>query len=294
MEAIKCEAFLMAVDNGSLTAAAELLGYTQSDVTRMINSLEEEVGFSLFVRSKKGVVLTENGQTMLPLFRDIVRAHHNAEQLSSDIQGIVEGVLSIGSYLSISAMWMPAILNGFRALYPSIKIRLQEGGNIEMVRWLKEKSVDCCFCAEPNITDIDWIPLYQDEMLVWLPGNHQKSEYSSYPIKELEQEAFIHTLPNNDTDQDRLLAKWNLKPDTCFSTRDAFTTYNMVAAGLGISFNQRLISKNWKGNVKEVPFDPPQYISLGIAIPSLKDSSPATKRFIDCVKAQKNLTGFSF
>lgn len=62
MEAVKCEAFLAAAELGSLTATAELLGYTQSGVTRMIGTLEEELGFPLFLRSKKGVQLTENGK----------------------------------------------------------------------------------------------------------------------------------------------------------------------------------------------------------------------------------------
>ena len=53
MEAVKCEAFLAAAELGSLTATAELLGYTQSGVTRMIGTLEEELGFPLFLRSKK-------------------------------------------------------------------------------------------------------------------------------------------------------------------------------------------------------------------------------------------------
>ena len=69
MEAVKCEAFLAAAELGSLTATAELLGYTQSGVTRMIGTLEEELGFPLFLRSKKGVQLTENGKLMLPLLR---------------------------------------------------------------------------------------------------------------------------------------------------------------------------------------------------------------------------------
>lgn len=71
MEAVKCEAFLAAAELGSLTATAELLGYTQSGVTRMIGTLEEELGFPLFLRSKKGVQLTENGKLMLPLLREV-------------------------------------------------------------------------------------------------------------------------------------------------------------------------------------------------------------------------------
>ena len=58
----------------------------------------------------------------------------------------------------------------------------------------------------------------------------------------------------------------------------------MVAAGLGISFNQRLISQKWNGDVVEIPFEPRRDVLLGIAIPSMKDASLATKKFIACVK----------
>lgn len=58
----------------------------------------------------------------------------------------------------------------------------------------------------------------------------------------------------------------------------------MVEAGLGVSFNQRLISRKWQGRVKEVPFEEPHYISLGIAVPSLAEASPAVKRFIACIE----------
>lgn len=74
MESLQCEAVLLAAEQGSLTAAAERLDYTQSGITRMISSLEEELGFPLFIRSRRGVRLTENGKEMLPLFRELRRA----------------------------------------------------------------------------------------------------------------------------------------------------------------------------------------------------------------------------
>ena len=89
--------------------------------------------------------------------------------------------------------------------------------------------------------------------------------------------------------EDRLLEQHDLHPQTCFTTRDGFTTYNMVEAGLGVSFNQRLISRKWSGTVAEVPFDPPQFVTLGISVPSLKEASPAAKKFIAC--AIETVTG---
>ena len=256
MEAVKCEAFLTAAEQGSLTAAAELLGYTQSGITRMIGTLEEELGFPLFLRSKKGVQLTENGKLMLPLLREVVRVHRNAEQFGAEICGIVKGSLSIGCYYSVSALWMPKILTVFRARYPGVTVRMQEGGNLEMARWLSERSVDCCFGAKPKSDVYDWLPVFRDELVAWLPQDHPLADRPAFPL-------------------------------------DGFTTYNMVGAGLGVSFNQRLISRRWNGTVAEVPFDPPQFVTLGISVPSLKEASPAARKFIDCaietVSAEEHL-----
>ena len=285
MDVLKCAAVLAAVDCGSFTAAAETLGYTQSGITRMIHSLETEVGFSLFVRSKKGVVLTENGKLLLPAFRDMVHAHQNVEQLSADIRGLVKGSLTVGSYFSISAIWMPEVLRQFTARYPGIQVNLKEGGNLEMSRWLNESSVDCCFCARPSSdTGCRWMPLLEDELVAWVPKDHPKAGLERFPVKELEKEPFIITSPRHDTDQDRLLTELQLKPDIRLSTRDGFSTYNMVAAGWGVSFNQRLISRQWNGAVVEIPFEPAKYVSLGIAVPLQRETSPAAKRFLECAR----------
>lgn len=286
MEISKYEAFLAAADTGSLTAAAEILGYTQSGITRMINSLEEELGFSLFIRSKKGVILTANGQMMIPTFRDAVRAFQNVGEAGAEIRGSVRGTITIGSYYSIAALWLPKLLKGFQSLYPGIKISLREGGNLDMNKWLSEKSIDLCFSAKPKSNEYDWVEILKDEMVVWLPKNHSAAKKSSFPVKDLEKELFIHTSPGKDTEIDRLLEEQNLRPNTTYSTKDAFTTYNMVAAGLGVSCNQRLISRRWSKDIVTVGFSPKQYISLGIVAPSFNDVSPASKKFIQYVKSK--------
>lgn len=285
MDSTKCEAFLAAIDYGSLTAAGKALGYTQPGITRMINSLEDEIGFPLFVRTKKGVSPTANGEAMIPAFREIVRAHRYASEIGTDIRGILSGTLTIGSYYSVSALWLPSIFKRFQQMYPNVRINMKEGGNREMTQWLNEKSVDCCFAAEPSKETLcDWIPIRQDELLVWIPPTHPKAMQKAFPIRELENEPFIITMPNQDTDIDRLVRDEQLSLNIRFSTADAYTTYCMVEEGLGISFNNRLIIQKWGGSVVTLPFDPPHFISLGIGVPSLKEASPATKRFIDCVK----------
>ncbi|KXT83463.1 LysR family transcriptional regulator [Streptococcus panodentis] len=285
MDAVKCQAFLKAAEQGSFTAAADSLSYSQSGITRMISSLEEELGFPLFIRQKKGVTLTEDGRLMLPLLRELVQAHQHAEELGAAIRGLVRGSLTLGCYFSVSSMWMPEILQQFAQDFPQVKVTMLEGGNKEIAKWLTEKSVDLCFCAKPGRgVDCDWIELYQDPLVAWLPSQHPKAAAASFAIKDLERESFIHTLPGQDTDQDRLIEQEGLKLQTRFSTKDGFTTYNMVEAGLGVSFNQRMIARKWSGRVAQVPLAPQRFVSLGLALPRSADPSPAAKRFIACVE----------
>lgn len=285
MDSKKCEAFLAAIDYGSLTAAGDALGYTQPGITRMINTLEEELGFKLFLRTKKGVSVTANGEMMIPAFREIVRAQRVAEELGSNIQGMLSGVLIIGSYYSISAVWLPEIIKRFEKDYPNVVIKVYEGGNKEIAHWLTEKSIDCAFAAQPNESvSCDWIPLMKDEIEVWLPTNHPRAKSSYFPIGELNGAPFIITSANQDTEIDRLLAKEKVTPHIKFSTKNSFSTYCMVEKGLGISFNNHLISQLWNGNVVHIPFKPARYVDLGITLPNLEEASPATKKFIEYAK----------
>lgn len=282
MDSLKCEAFLLAAEKGSLTKAAKILGYTQSGITRMIHSLEQETGFALLVRTPHGVRLTADGEAMLPALRNVVRAEKQAVNRGAEIRGIIQGTLHIGSYYSISAAWMPKILRQFRRDFPNVEIHLHEGTNIEISRWLNERSIDCCLSARPTKgTVCDWIPLYTDELCVWLPENHPAAGQTDFPIENLQQAPFIITLPQHDTDIDRFLEKEHIEVDIQFTTADPYTTYCMVEEGLGLSLNNRLTTKNWSGNVVILPFRPARNIELGLAVPCRKDMSPAARKFAE-------------
>ena len=82
MDTRKLEALLTAVELGSFTRAAEVLGYTQSGLTHMMNSLEKDIGFTVLVRGRSGVQLTPAGQRPLPLVRDCLASTSALERRS--------------------------------------------------------------------------------------------------------------------------------------------------------------------------------------------------------------------
>ena len=284
MDKTKCEALIAAAEGGSLSAAAETMGYTQPGITRMIDSLEEELGFALLLRTKKGVSLTPNGEQMLPFFREVIRSQRMAEETGASIRGVLSGVLTIGCYYSVSSMLLPEVLHAFLSDFPGVQIVLKEGTNAELSEMLRDHSVDFCFAAKPSEQTVcEWIPILEDELNVWLPEDHPDAGLRRFPVHRLADHPFIMIQPGSDTDLDRVFVTARIRPDIHFVTKDAYSAYRMVEAGLGISLNQRLIDREWHGRVVTLPFDPPQYVHLGIAIPSLRDASPAAKKFVEYI-----------
>ena len=71
MSLVKYEVLLNALEYGSITAAAEKMGYTQSGVSHLINSLEKELGVKLIIRGRNGVRPTPVGESLMPYIRRI-------------------------------------------------------------------------------------------------------------------------------------------------------------------------------------------------------------------------------
>lgn len=103
MDFRKYEVFLRTLECGSLTRAGEELGYTQSGVSHMMKSLEEEVGFRLFSRGRAGMeLLTSEGARIVPIIRELSKWNEQLSQVLSSIKGFELGTIRIAAMASIS------------------------------------------------------------------------------------------------------------------------------------------------------------------------------------------------
>ena len=113
METARCRAVLAAAETGSFSKAAEVLRYTPSGVNQLVTALESELGFALFRRNTKGVALTENGELLLPTIREFLRQEDRIFELSTEINGLLVGSVTIAAYSSIATHWLPGLSAGF-------------------------------------------------------------------------------------------------------------------------------------------------------------------------------------
>jgi len=285
----KFKVLMKVVELGSLTKAAEVMGFTQSGVSHMINSLEEEFGFSLLIRNRSGAKLTTNGEEMLKTIREILKWNEHLEQQVAAIHGIELGTIHIGTFTSVGVHWLPGIIKDFQRDYPHIEIRLVEGDYLEIEEWIAEGKVDCGFLSLPTWETFEVIPLHQDPLLVLLPLDHPLSSEDSITLSQIENEPFIMPTKGSDYDVNRLLEKARTKPDIKYTLGDDYAIMAMVEKGLGISILPELVLRGQQRNIRLIELKEKSYRLLGIAISSMREVSPATQRFLNYVKSYPKL-----
>ena len=118
------QVLLTAVDSGSLSKAGEILGYTQSNLTQMVTSYENEIGFPLLIKTKKGVEPTREALQLLPTMRAMRAQEERFFQEADEIRGIRKGSIRIGTYVSTSSAWLPGVLGYFQQNFPDVEFHL--------------------------------------------------------------------------------------------------------------------------------------------------------------------------
>jgi DNA-binding transcriptional LysR family regulator len=234
----KVEVLLAVLDSGSITAAADTLGYTVSGVSRMMASLEEEVGFPLLVRRHEGVEATENCRLLLPSFRQLLHFNKACEEQVRSIQGLHTGTVRIGINYAAYYVRMEEEIRRFRQQYPGIRFYLKSGYATELAQEVQDRRLDLCLISRRE-GPFRWYPLQEDAMLAWVPAASGYAQHRSVPLDAFRTAPYIAIHPGHDVDNARVLAAAGIVPHQHLETEDSATAFAMVEAGLGIRHEQR-------------------------------------------------------
>lgn len=280
MDTKKLEALTMAVQMGSFTKAAEVLGYTQSGLTHMMNSLEKDIGFTLLLRGRSGVRLTAAGERVYPLICSFLEAGSELEREIGLINTHREETIRVAAYASISVHWLPEIIQRFRSRHPDVNVDIQMGNVEEIYRWVREDKVDMCFASRQEGINMEWMHLRDDPLLVILPPHFNLGGANSFPVQRFEGLDFLMPSPGFHQDITRALSAGGVSPNIRTTQVSDSVIISMVEHGLGVSILSELVLKGRKDDVLAVPLDPPAVRELGIAVRSKKELRPMAKRFM--------------
>lgn len=287
----KYHALVKTVELGSLSKAGEALGYTQSAVSHMIGSLEEDLGFSVLNRSRAGVTLTDAGERILPVIRSILNSRRQLDQIVASIRGLDAGTVRIGTFTSVAVHWLPELIKSFQIQYPRIEFKLLNGDYYDVEQWLREGQVDIGFVHSDAAPGCQSIPLTEDRLLAVLPADHRLAHAERFPVSEAAREAFISLPDSSAQDAMNTLAAADIKPNIKFTTKDDYAILAMVRHGLGISIVPELLLTGHREGLAIKELDPPASRTIRLAVRSMDTAGPATLKFVEhiCTWVARNV-----
>ena len=278
------QVLVTAIDSGSYTRAGEILGYTQSNLTQMMKAFEDEAGFPLLIKTKRGVEPTQEALQLLPEMRSMLAQEEKFYQEIDSIRGIRRGRIRIGTFVSTSTSWLPQLLAYFQENYPDVVFEVQETGQDDMERGLLDGSLDLTLMSRPDKSSVDFIPLLEDTLLVVFSDKHDLSSYDYVPVRELANHPMIMTYQSYDRDVRRIFDAAGFKPDVKYYFRDDFAVLTTVQYGLGIAVLPELIVETFPGNYDSRMLAPEAYRTLGIGVRSLKEAGPLARFVMDFIR----------
>lgn len=165
-------------EHGSINAAANILGLTQSALTKALKRAEDEMGVRLFDRHTKGVTPTPSGKLALEHAK-IIRSQ--SDQIMNAIDGLRNspGRVLVGAGASFLDALLPKAIANVVSRYPTAEIHLKMDNAVVLLNMLREGKLDLLFGSEfPGVAameDIDWLPLIANEMDVVARSGHPLS-----------------------------------------------------------------------------------------------------------------------
>lgn len=272
----------------SISKGAEKLMISQPAVSQSIQTLENELGGKLFIRTPKGVILTNEGQELYNYVKDGMTYFINGTNKFMSLKALDSGVLNIGSTTTVSENYLMPYLKKFHELYPNIMINITNDLTDNLLKDLRNGNLDIVIMAVPkyNIKDLKICYLADLNDLFVGGENYKNKRYNG--LKELlEEDILLQKKPSVTRNNfDDYLKKNNL---IC-NPKMEVVSHNLLIKLVENDFGIGLVTKEYvqdKINKSLFEIEIKQNIpkrQLGFAVKNDTYPSFTTKKFIELLK----------
>jgi molybdate transport repressor ModE-like protein len=231
---------------GSFAAAAEALGYTQSAISQQIAALERAVGQRLIERpgGRRQVFLTEAGQRLLAHADQIVAQVH---AMAADLRELADGRsgrLRVGTYQSVGARILPALVRAFADAHPQVELEVRESADdAELYGMLERAQLDLSFgLLPPPPGPFEVLEVLRDPYVLLVACDSELADCGAPP--SLAEIAAMPLIGFTECRQERWLETQlhahATRPKWAFRSDDNATIQAMAAAAVGVALVPRL------------------------------------------------------
>jgi LysR family transcriptional regulator, nitrogen assimilation regulatory protein len=188
MEIKQLRTFITILETQNLTKAAQILNLVQPAVTKQLQLLEDDLGTSLFKRSRLGMTLTQEGKRFEPYARRILEEVEKSRFVLRDSEQEIEGKINIGVLSSVSELLSTLLMKVIKSKYPKIQIKLSVGYSGHLKQWLEDGDIDIALMygtlASPTIR---LLPLVEEALFVIGSNQTTLNEEDQLSLEQVSQ-----------------------------------------------------------------------------------------------------------
>jgi DNA-binding transcriptional LysR family regulator len=254
------DVFSAIVATGSITSAARHLGVSQPGVSRSLADLEREIGFALFVRDKKRLLITPEG---LAFSDEVTRSHVGLERLAKsadEIRQLRRGHLRIAAMPALCFGPVPKAIKTFLDQHPSLTVSFEAQPSQRIVESVAGQHIDVGICQVPaGYPGVTVHASFRSDCVCVMPAGHPLGERQVVGPADLKEQALVALPPNSMAGLrlNHVLQDANVHVVARVETLTSFAACAMVAGGLGVAVLDPFTASAFAhGTLQQRPFQP--------------------------------------
>ena len=228
--------FYTVANYNNITKASEELHISQPAISKSIKKLESLLGGELFTRTKRGVILTEEGKEFYNYIRQAIEYINNAESKFTELVNLETGIIKIGISVTLTQNFLLPYLETFHRLYPNIDIQIITNAGNELINKLRNGLIDLIILNIPNNIDKD-IKIIECKKVsdIFVVGSNYKDlankkikldELNNYPLILQTKNSNTRSILDNFCEKNNVVLKPNIELASYTLVKE-FTKINM-------------------------------------------------------------------
>ena len=284
--------FYVVANNSNITKASNELNISQPAISKSIKNLEDSLGGKLFVRTKRGVILTEEGKEFYKYIKQAIEYINNAENKFTDLINLDTGCIKIGVSTTLTKEFLLPYLEEFNRIYPKVDIQISTNLTTDLIPKLRNGLIDLLILNMSNKnygSDIELTKLKKVNDCFVVNEKYKALTNKIISMKDLNDYPLILQQKRSNT-RDFLddFARQNnitLKPNIELASYNLVVEFSKIGLGIGYVTkdyikdelkNKKLYELNLKEKI------PAKYIGMAISKNHIPNFS--TKKFIEIIK----------
>jgi DNA-binding transcriptional LysR family regulator len=246
-------ALVAVAEAGSITRAAERLGYTPPALSQQLAKLEREAGTALLVRHHRGARLTDAGEVLVVRARRVLDELERARHELARLAGLSGGTLRLGTFQTAGMHLLPPVLSAFRRAHPDVRLTVANHEPPSGVAAVAAGDIDLALTHMYEPADPVPLPasvtsepvLVEELVLVTAPGHALADGTARLPLAELAGQPLVSMAPDHPARRgvEAVLARAGATPSVLVATPVYALVCALVSAGLGIGVVPEMVAR---------------------------------------------------